>query len=146
MLFCARNRRTQASPASGIEARTAESISNPDVMRATSVSRKLFVTTREGAPRVPAPAVSTIRHPSRSGGRLVRQAIDEVVHAELVRLVGLIEGAKAAPGPFPELRDVGVVVDDGHQPLAAVVVLEDALEDRRAADVGLRKMVEIVDL
>ena len=70
------------------------------------------------------------------------KAVDQVIHAELVRLVGLIEWAQAAAGPLPELRDVGVVVDDGHQPLAAIVILEDALEDWIAVDVRLRELIQ----
>src|SRR2546423_13946582 len=53
----------------------------------------------------------------------VRQPVDQIIHAELVRLVGLIERPEAAAGPLPELRHVGVVVDDRHQPLARIVVL-----------------------
>src|SRR5262249_59885162 len=70
----------------------------------------------------------------------VRQPVDQIVHAELVSLVGLIERPQAAAGPLPELGDVGVVVDDRHQPLRRVVVLVDAPEDRIAADVGLGKV------
>src|SRR3954469_18903125 len=89
---------------------------------------------------LPAPVTSATR------GMSVREAVDQVIDAELVGLVGLIERAKAAAGPLPELRYVGVVVDDRHQPLGSIVVLEDALEDRIAADIRLREVVEIVDL
>jgi len=67
----------------------------------------------------------------------VCETVDQVIHAELIRLVGLIERTKAPAGPLPELRDVGVVVDDGHQTLASIVVLEDALENRIAADISV---------
>src|SRR5437764_4590471 len=59
---------------------------------------------------------------------LVREAVDQVIHAELVRLIRLIEGPQSAAGPLPELRDIGVVVDDRHQTLAGIVVFEDAFE------------------
>src|SRR6266545_2720947 len=62
----------------------------------------------------------------------VRETVNQVVHSELVGLVGLIERPEAAAGPLPVLGDVRVVVDDRHQPLAAIVVLEDPLEDRIA--------------
>src|SRR4051794_35598136 len=44
----------------------------------------------------------------------VCQPVDQVVHAELVGLVCLVERTEAAARPFPELGDVRVVVDDGH--------------------------------
>src|SRR5689334_22540041 len=49
----------------------------------------------------------------------MRQGVDQVVDSELVRLVGLVERPQTKPRPLPELRHVGVVVDDRHQPLAA---------------------------
>src|SRR5438034_1434631 len=76
----------------------------------------------------------------------VCKAVDQVIHAELVRLVGLIERAQAAAGPLPKLRDVGVVINDGHQPLAPIVILEDALEDGIAGDVRLRELIQVIDL
>jgi hypothetical protein len=57
-----------------------------------------------------------------------------------------VEWTKAAAGPLPELRDVRVVVDDRHQPLVPVIVFEDAIEDRVAGDICLRRVIEIVDL
>ena len=72
----------------------------------------------------------------------VRQAVEQVVHAKLVGLVGLVERPEPAARPLPGLRDVGVVVDDHMQPLARIVVFEDAAKDRLAAVVGLRKIVE----
>jgi hypothetical protein len=44
----------------------------------------------------------------------VCKAVDQIVHTELVRFVGLIERAQAAAGPLPKLRDVGVVKEWKH--------------------------------
>src|SRR5581483_1606126 len=49
--------------------------------------------------------------------RLVGQAVVDVVHAELVRLVRLVDRAQSGARPLPELRHVGVVVDDHLQAL-----------------------------
>src|SRR6266850_5188068 len=77
---------------------------------------------------------------------LVRQTVHEVVDAQLVRLVGLIDGTKSLARPFPELRDIGVVVDDDLEPLARIVVLIYPAEDGLPGIVGLRHDVEPVDL
>src|SRR5207248_10125367 len=78
--------------------------------------------------------------------RSMRHAVDEVIDAELVRFVRLIDRAKAGARPLPELRHVGVVVDDDLQALVRVVVLEHAPEDRLAGVVGLRHVGRVVDL
>ena len=76
----------------------------------------------------------------------MRHAVEEIVHAELVRLVGVVHRPQSAAGPFPELRDVGVVVDDHDEPLLRIVVLVDAFENRPPRVVGLGKIVERLNL
>src|SRR5262249_45209743 len=83
---------------------------------------------------------------SQTSAWSVREAVNQIVHTELVGLVRLIERAQPAARPLPELRDVGVVVDDGHQALGSIVVFEDAFEDRFAGHVCLRKVSRILDL
>src|SRR5262245_18625524 len=77
----------------------------------------------------------------------VGEAIDHVVDADLVGLIGFVHRTQPETRPLPELRDVGVVVDDHLQALRRIVVLEQPAEDRTAADAeDLRHHVEIVDL
>src|SRR5262252_1676214 len=66
---------------------------------------------------------------------LVCKAINQIVDAELVRLVGVVERSQAAAGPLPVLRDVGVVVDDHHQAPRRIVVLVKTSKLRLASDV-----------
>src|SRR5262249_27244462 len=74
------------------------------------------------------------------------QAVDDVVDAQLVGLVRVADRPKTGAGPLPELRDVGVVVDDHLQPLAGIVVFEEPAKDRTSGDVGLRNDRKVVDL
>src|SRR4051812_30704680 len=55
----------------------------------------------------------------------VRDAVDDVVDAVLVRFVVQIDRGEAGIGELPVLADVAVHVGDGDQPLARIVVLED---------------------
>ncbi len=96
----------------------------------------------------------TIRHQARAPGTSRRhlvtlscrskccssvcEAVDDVVHAELVRLIGVADRREAGAGEFPEVRDVGVEVDDRDQALGRIVVLIDAAEDGPAEVVPLR--------
>src|SRR5215212_3133683 len=66
----------------------------------------------------------SLSEPARCGS--VRQTVNDIVDAEFIRLVGLVDRPKARPGPFPELRHIGVVVDDHLQTLGWIVVLVDA--------------------
>src|SRR6266853_3077214 len=75
----------------------------------------------------------------------VRHPVHDVVHAELVGFVSLVHGPKAPSRPLPELGDVGVVVDDDLEPLAAIVVFVHTAEDRLSGIVGLRDDIEAVD-
>src|SRR3954467_10160005 len=70
--------------------------------------------------------------------RLVCHTVDDVVHAELVRFIRFIDWLEAGVRPFPELGNVGVVVDHHQDPLRRVVVLVDRAEDRRRRVVVLR--------
>src|SRR5580765_2868173 len=76
---------------------------------------------------------------------LVRQPVDDVVHAELVGFVRFVDRPQPRARPLPELRHIGVVVHDHLQALAAIVVLEQTIEDRPTRDVGLRDDVEPID-
>src|SRR5262245_36375876 len=58
-----------------------------------------------------------IRKISSAPGMLMRQAVDHVVDAELVRFVRGIEREDALPRPFPVLGNVVVVVGNHHQAL-----------------------------
>src|SRR5262245_57755898 len=68
----------------------------------------------------------------------VSHPIHDVVDADLVRLVGLVNRFESGVGQLPVLGDVGVVVDHHHDPLRRVVVLVDRPEDRRRRIVILR--------
>ena len=63
----------------------------------------------------------------------MRQAIDHVVDADLVRFVRKVDGDEPFVRPFPEFTDVAVVVCDDHQALGGIVVFEDALVGRGRA-------------
>src|SRR3954469_2572712 len=86
---------------------------------------------------------SAARTPHRES---MRHRIDDVVHAELVRLVREIHRRVAGVGPLPVLADVVVHVGDRDQPFLRVVVLEDAPVRRRQPAVGRRERQRIVDL
>src|SRR2546422_3138782 len=77
---------------------------------------------------------------------LMNHPVHDVVDAELVRLVRLVDRFQTRIGKLPELRDVGVEVHHDQQPLGRIVVLEDATEDRCSHVVVLRDDVEVVDL
>src|SRR5215510_16469856 len=68
-------------------------------------------------PQTPTPNLQ----PLTSNPFLVREPVHDVVDAELVGLVGVVDGTEPGAGPFPELRDIGVVVDDHLQPLGWIV-------------------------
>src|SRR5215831_6746246 len=68
----------------------------------------------------------------------VRQPVHDVVHAQLVGFVRVVDRTQAGTGPLPELRDVGVVVDDHLEPLCRIVVFVDAAEDGATGVVRLR--------
>src|SRR3954466_1163592 len=91
-----------------------------DDANVSSRSPETIIARRNGALSVP--GVFSIRS--------VRQTVHEVVDAQLVRFVGLIDGTKSLARPFPELRDVGVVVDDDLEPLALIVVLVHTTKGR----------------
>src|SRR5262245_99639 len=71
----------------------------------------------------------------------VCERVDDVVHAELIRFVGIADRRKARIRIFPVFRDVVVVVRDCEQPLRRVVVLEQTVEDRPEAAVVRRQEV-----
>src|SRR6266850_175345 len=77
---------------------------------------------------------------------LVGHPVNDVVDAELVRLVRLVDRFESRIGKFPVLRDVGVEVHHDQQPFGRIVVFEDAAEDRLSEVVVLRDDVEVVDL
>src|SRR5580765_6189703 len=76
----------------------------------------------------------------------VRQSVDDVVHAHLVRFVRFVDRAEPCCRELPEVRDVGAVVHHDHHPFLRVVVLEDAVELRLVAVVRLRDDLERRDL
>src|ERR1051325_1022977 len=77
---------------------------------------------------------SVTRRPFGSAG----QGVDDVVHAQLVRLVGEVDREEPGVGEFPVLAHVEIIVDDRHHPLLRVVVLEDAVElGLRPREVGM---------
>src|SRR5947209_16598546 len=71
------------------------------------------------------------------GPPLVRQTINDVVDTELVGFIGIVDRPQPRTRPFPELRDVGVVVDHHLQALRRIVVLEEAAEYRPSGDIRL---------
>ena len=75
----------------------------------------------------------------------MRQPVNDVVDAQFVGFVGVVDWPESGAGPFPELRDVGVVVDDHLQPLGRIVVFEHAAKNGAALIVELRDDVEGVD-
>src|SRR5437899_1398543 len=81
-----------------------------------------------------------------SGLISMRQSINEEIHANLERLVRLVDRLDPGAGPLPELRHVRVVPDHHHQPLAGVVVFVNPAEDRRPRIVEIRNLAERVDL
>src|SRR5262245_56827700 len=76
----------------------------------------------------------------------MRETVDQIIDAQLVRLVRFVERPEPSPRPFPVLRDVGVVVDHHQQPLRGIVVLEYPPENRMAAVVSLREVLQRRDL
>src|SRR5262249_25603675 len=77
----------------------------------------------------------------------VAETVDHVIDADLIGLVGFAHRTQPETRPLPELRDVGVVVDDHLQALGWIVVLEQPAEHRTAADAeDLRHHIEVVDL
>src|SRR5207247_8485355 len=90
------------------------------------------------SPRWPSPSSnpkSQIPNPFLMG-----QSIHEKIHADLECLIRFVDRLEARARPLPELRDVGVVRDDGDEPLLRIVVLEDAAKH------GLPRIVILVDL
>src|SRR3954453_9618490 len=75
---------------------------------------------------------------SASSAPLVCHTVNDVVHAELIRLVRFVDRFQAGVGPLPELRDVGVVIDHHQDPPGRVVVLVNGPEDRWRRIVVLR--------
>src|SRR5689334_267757 len=61
--------------------------------------------------------------------RLVRKPVDEVVHTELVGLIGFVDGPESCRGELPEIGHVSIEVDDGEQTLRRIVTFEDATQD-----------------
>src|SRR5262245_42256504 len=98
-------------------------------------------------PRVPSPDFRAPTPDSRAPSpRSVRHPVNEIVDPEFVRLVRVVEGTQPTARPFPELRDVGVVVFNHHEALAWIVVLEQPAKHRLTGDVRLWKVVERFDL
>src|SRR5262245_26176394 len=64
---------------------------------------------------------------------LMSHAVQDVVDAELVGLIGLVNWPEPGCGELPEVRHVGVVVHQGHHRLLRVVVLIDPEEPGTAA-------------
>src|SRR5439155_14557414 len=77
---------------------------------------------------------------------LMRHAVDQIIDAQLVGFVRVVEWSETATRPLPVLGDVRVVVFDHHQPLARIVVLEQPAKHRPPSNVGLRKVVDRFDL
>src|SRR5947209_6688676 len=73
-------------------------------------------------------------------------SVHDVIHAEFIRFVRFLDRAEAGGGKFPEIRDVGAVVDDRHQALLGIVVFEQAIELRPIAIVRLRDDTERFDM
>src|ERR1041385_2016257 len=102
----------------------------------TMVLRSSATTRWRAAPRRSASAASSwwssagaeeaivTRRPFESAGH----GVDDVVHAQLVRLVGEVDREEPGVREFPVLAHVEAVVDDRHHPLLRIVVLEDAVE------------------
>src|SRR5689334_6301714 len=72
-----------------------------------------------------------------TGARSMRQRVDQVVHAELVGFVRLIEWPKPRRGKLPVVRDVGIEIDNDQQALLRIVVDEDPAKDWRPVVVEL---------
>src|SRR5436190_462843 len=89
---------------------------------------------------------STVSVATRPPPLLVRHSVDEKIHADLERLVRLVDWLESRARPLPELRHVGVVSDRDHQPFARVVVFVYSAEDRRPGIVEVGYLAERVDL
>src|SRR5262245_40768208 len=79
-------------------------------------------------------------------GLSVRQSVHDVVHAEFICLVRFVDGFDPGIRPFPELGNIGVVIDHHHQALRRVVVFVDAAEHRPAAVVVVSLVVVVRDV
>src|SRR6185295_668333 len=66
----------------------------------------------------------------------VRHGVDEIVYAELVVLVGQVDGDEPRVRPLPRFADVVVVVHDHQHALRGVVVLEDPKVLRWSGRIG----------
>src|SRR4029079_19584814 len=87
--------------------------------------------TEIAAVRVRASVQLTYREPlARLPCGSVRETVDHVVDADLVGLVGFADRTQPETRPLPELRHIGVVVDDHLQAFGWIVVLEQPAEDR----------------
>ena len=75
------------------------------------------------------------------------EAVEDVVHAELEASAGEVDRIPTVGliRPFPVVADVVVVVDDDHQSLRGVVVLEDAVEQGVEVGQGGMREVEVFD-
>src|SRR6185369_911521 len=78
--------------------------------------------------RAPPPETPSVGHP-----------IDHVIDSQLVGLVVQVDGIDVRVRPLPVFADVLVVVDDHHEALGGVVVLEYAEIGRGHAKVGMRE-------
>src|SRR5687768_3772253 len=65
--------------------------------------------------------------------RSVGHGVDQVVHHDLVRLVGNVDRGVGLVGKLHQLAEVAVVPRDGDEPLVRIVVLERPVELRGPA-------------
>src|SRR5258706_10875915 len=113
--------------ASGLVASTSLTKTLPRSIAAVALPRE---TSRSGAARNlsrrrPAASAPTDQSASPIRAMLMGQAVNEVVDAELVGLIGFVDGLGTGGREFPEVRNVGVQVGDSHQTLGRIVVLEE---------------------
>src|SRR3982750_3999270 len=76
---------------------------------------------------------------------LVSHSVHDVIDAQFVGLIRFVNRPETSRREFPEVRNIGAVVDDHHQPLLRIVVLEHTKELRLVAVVRLRNDVERLD-
>src|SRR5687768_2182436 len=75
----------------------------------------------------------------------MRDPVDHVIDAQLVRLVRGVEREHALSGPFPVLGDVVVEVGDHHQPPRGVVPLEYAVVARTKTRHRMEDGIDVFD-
>src|SRR6478752_2529102 len=90
--------------------------------------------------------VESTTSPFEAASFSVNDAVDELIDADLVGPVVVVDGLEVGVGPLPELGDVRAVVAEDHHPLIGIVVLEEREKVRRRRIVILRDLLRMRNL